>query len=164
MCISDDRLVFADEGKRLTMENTEPLGQIFLRYYDLPVDFEQEPIISAIKIVGVDETNEYGGVIRYQTIALRDDQRPKRVGDKVRTISVESLDKHWRLSSQEELLSDSEIYENSMAEAQEFLSSSLAISSSQASAIVAVIADITAKSNKRKINRAKELIARTQPS
>jgi len=143
-------------------EQPELLNQVFLRYYEIPTDFETEPKIAAIKIVGVYERNRDNEITFYQTVALRDDKRPKRVGDKVRTISVDALASNWVKAPADVALSDKQVYENSLAVARDFLVSSVDISPSQASAIVAVIADMTASSDKRKLNRAKSLIEKIQ--
>lgn len=144
------------------IESPDLLNQVFLRYYEIPTDFEREPLIAAIKIVGVYERNRDEEITRYQTIALRDDKRPKRVGDKVRTISVEALKANWVEATQDVALSDKEVYDNSLVVARDFLASSLSISTSQASAMVTVIAEMTASADKRKLNRAKTLIEKVQ--
>jgi len=142
------------------MGQEELIDQVFLRYYDVPTDFETEPQIAAIRIVGVDERGRNGDVVRYQTVALRDDQRPKRVSDKVRTISVDALEANWIVATQDVALSDREVYENSIAVASSFLSSSLAIPESQASAMVTIIAEMTSQADKRKLSRARDLISK----
>ena len=138
------------------------IDQVFLRYYEIPSDFEQEPQIAAIKIVGVYERNRDGDVTIYETLALRDDKRPKRVGDKVRTISVDALAANWVTAPKDVALSDKQVYENGLAAARDFLVTSVDISPSQASAIVSIIADMTASADKRKISRAKTLIEKAQ--
>lgn len=145
------------------MGQPELIDQVFLRYYSVPTDFENEPQIAAIKIVGIDERAKDGEIIRYQTIALRDDKRPKRVGDKVRTISVDALDSNWVSATQDVALSDREVYEHSISVASDFLSSSLGISESQASAMVTIIAEMTSQSDKRKLSRARGLIEKFVP-
>lgn len=144
------------------MASADLIEQVFLRYYELPTDFDREPQIAAIKIVGVDERNENGEVIRYKTIALRDDRRPKRVGDKIRTISLAALTANWVETTQDIALSDKEVYNNSIAIARDLLISSVEISKPQAEAIVTLIAEITSQSDKRKLNRAKAMVEKAQ--
>ena len=144
------------------MEQPDLLNQVFLRYYEIPTDFDKEPQIAALKIVGVHERNREGEITYYETVALRDDKRPKRVGDKVRTISVAALTNNWVVSDNSVALSDQQIYNESLERAKDFLATSTSISESQASAIVSVIADMTSRADKRKLDRAKNLIEKVQ--
>jgi len=106
------------------------VDKFFMREYE---ESDSNEVV-VIKIINVDTTDN-----KLLTKTVRDDQRPKRVGGKTRSISIKSLMANWKECTEEESLSPEEIAQRTISKASKILQDTTGLPKSQSDAITTIM-------------------------